>query len=84
MARAGCGVFHQICPNTLEESGKAQYLRFFITDGGLDAGPWFRALLPLFLEWAGESLADPAARMLVHCQAGVSRSVSLAMAWLMW
>ena len=38
---------------------------------------------PAFFEFASEALESPDSKLLVHCEAGVSRSATLATAWLM-
>ena len=66
-------------------SGFSAYLQLFLTDGGVDAGPWFRAVLPLYLDWVEKALvltrplAHPAccrARSDCHCRCRCCRCLS--------
>lgn len=75
-----------IIPNFHEKPGAIfKYCTLYLHDGGEHAGEDFRSALPNVLEWLDAALRPPtSAKVLVHCQAGVSRSCSAVIAYLMW
>jgi protein-tyrosine phosphatase len=69
---------HTIVPNAFESSG-VEYINYKVSDL---AGADIRSVFPVAVEniarWRGEGR-----RVLVHCSAGLSRSASVVVAWLM-
>ncbi len=56
------------------------YLQHRVADAGQRIGPeWFGDLV----DWVDEALADPAAKVLVHCHMGVNRAPSAVLALLL-
>ncbi|CAN0505778.1 unnamed protein product, partial [Ectocarpus sp. 12 AP-2014] len=67
------------CPNYLEYTGRFNFLRLNFYDHRTEDCAWFMYQAFDFMKAAEEQRG----RVLVHCVQGVSRSCTLAIAWLM-
>ncbi|CAM9647910.1 unnamed protein product [Choristocarpus tenellus] len=68
------------CPNFLEHTGRYKYMKLNFYDHCTEDATWF---IYAAFDFIKEAASVKGGRVLIHCVQGVSRSCTLAIAWMM-